>query len=455
MASPICAQIDTLAGHVMSQFDKRPLAGVKISVTDKYTSDTFFVVKSDKFGNYNIPVPISKRILINYQASPQYKDISIPQELWSTEKIWLDTLVLKNEKLNVSRYEYKLSVSPAEVEELYLVVNSKSENLKYTDTFHMHSNHHLALELREGEVYEMKIFGKGVFPLCYRVLIEGKSNARIEYLNQYDAPILSTSNLYIDTLSNTIFHQPALKKCAINATMVYEDIHFPGHSTVLSDQNAAILNDILDFIELNRNVILELGYVDLSYKESEHNLEIDELRAQIMVDYLLERRNLPGLSLSPISLKPEQFFSRKHETSICNSGTVKQGSSRAYTRLKILGIVENEIAGHPTISKRTQSARYPIVPETDISESSDEHKDSISIKQKAIQIMYTSKPLPKGHRILEMPDLIIEEKQKGGYAYLVGCSESDNTLTSKLYDLRKEYKDAFIVSFEHGTRKLN
>lgn len=455
MANPIYAQIDTLEGHVMSQFDKRPVIGAKISVTDKYTGDTFFEVESDKYGNYIIPVPISKRILINFQSSPEHKGISFPQELWSTGQIRLDTFVLQDDKPIVNRFEYKLTVSPSEAEELYFVVNSKSENLNYTDTFHMHSKNHQTLELREGEVYEMKIFGQGVFPMFYRIVIEGNSKARIEYLSKYDAPILSSSNLYIDTLSNTIYHQPALKKCTINATMVIEDIHFPGQSTVLSEQNASMLNDILDFLELNRNVILELGYIELSDRESEHNLETDELRAQIMVDYLLERRNLPGLSLSPISLKPEQFLLSKYGASISNSGIVENGSSRAYTRLKILGFLGSEVEAPTMTSKEMQSARYPLIPVTDISETSQEHKDSVITKQKAIQIMYTSKPLPKGHRILDMTGLIIEEKQNGGYAYLVGCSESDNALTTKLYDLRKEYKDAFIVSFENGTRKLN
>ncbi len=258
-----------LQGRVFNKADHQPVAGCRLRFELRnFTLETL----TDSEGRYETLIPVHQAMKISVFSHNRI----IYEENWALQ------ITQKRPKINVRNY-YINHVLPVEVE-------STDENFWVRGTVRdSYSNEALSATIRiraleknkkneEGSSWKNGFFALKMDKICGKYYLECNSKGYF-----YERILFN-----VDKTSDSIRWDLQLKKIEQNAIQILKNVYFETGSAVLKDNSFAELDQLVFFLEQNKEIKIEIaGHTD-NVGEAKSNLVLSEKRAKAVQDYLLK-----------------------------------------------------------------------------------------------------------------------------------------------------------------------
>ncbi|MDI6833939.1 MAG: OmpA family protein, partial [Bacteroidales bacterium] len=207
-----------------------------------------------------------------------------------------------------------------------------------------------------------------------------------------------------------------LKKIAVGAEVVLNNIFFDFNKATLRPESKTELKNVIEFLQQNPSVTIEIsGHTD-NVGSYEYNQSLSERRAKAVVDYLVEQ----GIPLSKLVYKGYSF-----SKPIASNDTEEGRQQNRRVEFKILSADGSYVSQNttPTVITETKTIKAEIKP-----------VETIQSEQPTIKENVSSNTVP----------------QK--YFHIIGASVTTYTNAEKIKNelIKKGYQDAVILSMPDG-----
>jgi len=451
----ILGQVFDLEGMLVQKNTNTPVTSAEIAVYDKFTQEVLFRETSDPKGHFSIRVPASERIRLRVsEPAHQIVDLGF-REL---NQLYLaDDPHIEMVPLAVNRFRYSIASTipfsgPA---------NLRIEDLLSGETVHAgvleNDGTSIPITLDCDRSYLVSIQSPEIFSGSWQ--IEQGSSGQFQRQESISIGKRGVEVIRSEGGEWEVTERISPIPATFNAVMEVPGIRFTNESVYLDPSSLEALIPVIQIIQDQPELIFEIGHHSNEYNDRIKDLDLSQKRAEVILDIMIELADLPSERIAARGYGNMQLQKICPGAKKCNDHIGSPGHIHSRTDLKVIG--KRQHVKVPAAQDQKMEAKVPVSTKSGAFQQgkqpgaqlrSDANADLANYSGKAIQLMLTSRPLPAEHKLKSDP-LVREARLTGDrFAYIALPQTGERDLAMLLSDYRKQYGDAFIVSYYNGNR---
>lgn len=451
------------AGTLQCELTHNTIPNAHIKVIDKYTHEVILQYQTNENGEYDFLCPASERVILNIE-SPffhvkrlTYFDLN-EWQLNGSESLQMTPV-------SNDRFTYTIELEEPVKRPIHLNVIDLKNETQILDYLETEFPIRLPLMFSNKSKFRISIHCPGYFSAIYDIHTSPSGNVTVSRSIPYDQDSIIELN-DVGQYGKELIHYLRLCPIKLDMNIEIKGISYKPGESYIEPSSARVLDRVIDFVASHPELTFELGSHSNDWNNDLKNLDLSTLRANVAVDYLVEKGDISSQRISAKGYGPFQM--KKDCPGLESCGNIKVLKSHEHSRT-ILKVIDIHSTGS-SIQKKSNNGSYkidqngvrgrneikemqnPIDQEAEF-DIKGNIKETEKFSGQAIQLLFTSKPLPDSHAVFSHKDLLIDfNRDKRGYAYLVKTGKRNSQIMDELKEIRTTYADAFVVSYLNGKR---